>query len=141
MAGYLRGENGKRWGCQKFCVKAASVTVVPGSANWMANWSIAFVHSIARRNPQGPRLVAPQPVEAFRHEPFADFRGASLAHDLVGTDAIGGPKEDLGPPDMLLGTVAVPGHRFQAAAHGGRNNERDACAYPTDSHTHLPRGS
>ena len=77
-----------------------------------------------RRNPRGPRLVAQQPIEAFRHEPFlpapdAGFRSAGLAHDLVGADAVGGQKDDLGPPDMLLGAVAVPGQRFQAAANGG----------------------
>ena len=98
-----------------------------------------------RSNPRGPCLVAQQPLEAFCHEPFlpapdAGFRGAGLAHDLVGADAIGGQKNDLGPPHMLLGAVAVPGHGFQAAANGGCNNERDSCAHPTDSHAHARRG-
>jgi len=42
--------------CQKFCVRAASVKVDgqfadagKRSPNWIANWPIAFVHSIARR--------------------------------------------------------------------------------------------
>ena len=71
-----------------------------------------------RRNPRGPRIVAQQPVEAFRREPFlpapnAGFRGAGLAHDLVGADAIGGQKNYLGSPDMLLGAVAVPGRGYR----------------------------
>jgi hypothetical protein len=98
-----------------------------------------------RRNPRGPRLVAQQPIEAFRHKPFllapdAGFRGAGLAHDLVGADAIGGQKDDLGPPHMLLRAVAVPGHGFQAVANGGCNNQRDSYTHPTDSHAHARHG-
>ena len=92
-----------------------------------------------RRDARGPRLVAQQAVEALLAEallpaPDAGLRLARPAHDLVRAEAVGRQQHDLGPPDMLLGRVAVADQRLEAAAVGGRNVDGDAGAHAPDSH-------
>ena len=47
---------------------------------------------------------------------------------------VGGQKDDLGSPDMLLGTVAICGHGLQTATNGRSNGEGYSCAHPINSH-------
>lgn len=98
-----------------------------------------------RRNARRPRLVAQQPVAAFRGKallpaPHAGLRLAGPAHDLDGADAVGGQKHDLGAPDMLLWGIAVPNQRRQTGTIGRRNGERYSCAHAPDSHANATKG-
>ena len=66
-----------------------------------------------------PRLVAQQTIIAFLHEAFlpapdTGFGLAGLAHDLVGADAVPAQQHDLGPPNVLVGGVAVTRERLKA---------------------------
>ena len=80
-----------------------------------------------RRNARGPRLVAQQPLEAFRGEallpsPHAGLGLAGLPHDLDGADAVTAQHNDLGAPDMLLWRIAILDQRRQGA--GDRSAKR-----------------
>lgn len=77
---------------------------------------------------EGPRLVAQQTIEALLGEallpaPYAVLGLASPPQDLECAVAIGAQKDDLGTPNMLLWTVAVPDHRCKVAAIRRRNRE------------------
>ena len=102
-----------------------------------------------RRDARGPRLVAQEAVEAFLHEallpsPDAGFRLGRASHDLVGAEPIGGQQDDLRPPDMLLGGVAVPDQGLKVPAVSRRDGDGNPRAHAPDSHaTHrpgIPRG-
>ena len=72
--------------------------------------------------------VAQQTIEVLLGEallpaPYAVLGLASPAHDLDRAVAIGAQQDDLGTPNMLLWTVAVPDHRCQGAAIRRRNHE------------------
>ena len=65
-----------------------------------------------RLDARRPRLVAKQAFEPFFKEPFLPAPDASLgfaraSHDLVGADPIGGEQNDLSPPNVFLGSVAI----------------------------------
>ena len=92
-----------------------------------------------RRDARGPRLVAQETFAAFLGEallpaPDAGLRLARPAHDRDRAEAVGAEQHDLGPPDVLLGRVAVADQRLQAAAVGGRDVEGDSGAHAPDSH-------
>jgi hypothetical protein len=98
-----------------------------------------------RRDARGARLVAQQPFitllhEAFLPAPDTGFRFAGLAHDLIGPDAIGAQQHNLGPPDMLLCRVSIPGERFQAAAITGLESNGNSGSHGPDSHVSSPTG-
>lgn len=95
-----------------------------------------------RRNARRPRLVAQQPVAAFRGKellpaPHAGLRLSGPAHDFDCADSVGGQKHDLGAPDMLLRGVATPDQRRQTRAIARRNGEGDSCAHAPDSPAHA----
>ena len=73
------------------------------------------------RNPRGARLVSQEAVDAFFHEPLlpapdAGLRRAGLAHDLVGSHAVGAQKHNVCSPNVLLRSITVPGDRFKPMA-------------------------
>ena len=79
-----------------------------------------------RRNARGPRLVAQQSLEPLRGEallpaPHAGLGLADSPHDLDGANAIAAQQDDLGAPDLLLRSVAIPDERAQALAINRRN--------------------
>lgn len=91
------------------------------------------------RNARRPRLVPQETVHAFLHEPLLPtpddrFALAGPAHDFDGPKSVGGQQHDPRSPDVLLRAVAVPGHRFQAAAVGSANLNDDSFKHPADSH-------
>ena len=78
---------------------------------------------LERLDARGPRLVAQKPVEAFLHEallpaPDAGLRLAGPAHDLVRAEPVGSEQDDLGPPDVLLWSVAVRNQRLKSSTIG-----------------------
>ena len=92
-----------------------------------------------RGNARGPRLVAQQTLIALLHEPLlptpdAGFGFARPAHDLARADAIGAEQNDIGPPDVLLGGIAVVDQSQQPLAIRWRESEGDARAHAKDSH-------
>ena len=98
-----------------------------------------------RFDARGTRLVAEQPIEplldkAFLPAPYAGLGLASLPHDLVRADAIGGQQHDLSPPDVLLRRIAVMNHGLDPTKIGGRNGEGLSCAHRADSHAAIPEG-
>ena len=58
--------------------------------------------------------------EALLPAPDAGLRLARPAHDRDRPEAIGTEQHDLGPPDVLLGRIAVTDQSLQAAAVGRR---------------------
>jgi hypothetical protein len=73
------------------------------------------------RNPRGTSLVSQEASDARFHEPLlpapdAGLRRASLAHDLVGPDAVGTQQHNVCSPDVLLRGVTVPRDRFKTMA-------------------------
>lgn len=96
-------------------------------------------------NARRPRLVAQETLDAFCGEallpaPYAGLRFAGLSHDFDSPDAIGTQQDDLGPPDVLLGRIAIPGQGHQALVIGWRNGERYSCAHAPDSHANAAKG-
>jgi len=64
------------------------------------------------------RLVVQQPIDPGFHEaalptPHAGFRDPGPAHNLCRAAAFGRSEDDLRPPDMLLGAVAIGYDRRQ----------------------------
>ena len=88
-----------------------------------------------KRRLAGPaRLVAQQPVDAFSHEPrlpSPDHRlgFARPAHDLGGAAAVGGGKDDLRAPHMLLRRTAIRHDRLKATAICTRDVDDDSCSH------------
>ena len=67
--------------------------------------------------------------EALLPAPDAGLRLAGPAHDLVGAEPVGRQQHDLGPPDVLLGGVAIPHQRLEAArGRTARRRWRSRCA-------------
>src|SRR6202162_2163246 len=67
---------------------------------------------------EGRVFVSQEAVDALFHEPLlpapdAGLRRAGLAHDLVGSDAVGAQKHNVCSPNVLLRSVTVPGDRFK----------------------------
>ncbi len=98
---------------------------------------------------RGPRLVAQKAIETFLGEallpaPDAGLRLGRASHELVGAEPIGGQQDDLRPPDMLLGGVAVPDQGLKVPAVSRRDGDGNPRAHAPDSHaTHrpgIPRG-
>ena len=78
--------------------------------------------------------------EAFLPTPYTSLRLAGAAHDLIGADAVDAEQDNLGPPDMLLGGIAVPDQRREATAARRRNVDGDTGAHPQDSHVRASTG-
>jgi hypothetical protein len=98
-----------------------------------------------RRDARGAGLVAQQAGDTLRGEallpaPHAGLRLARPAHDRVGAEAIGAEQHDPGPPDVLLGGVAVRDQRLQTATLGGCHTHGDSRAHRPDSHAASPNG-
>ena len=95
------------------------------------------------RDARRSRLVAKQALEAFLGEaflptPHTSLRLAGAAHDLIGADAVDAEQDNLGPPDMLLGGIAVPDQRREATAARRRNVDGDTGAHPQNSTSEHP---
>ena len=98
-----------------------------------------------RRLAGRPRLVAQQAVDARLHEPRlptpdARFRRGNCSHDRVRADAIGAEKNDAGPPDVLLGRVAVGDDGFKPLAIGVVEGDGYTVAHAPNSHAQPPMG-
>jgi hypothetical protein len=78
--------------------------------------------------------------EAFLPAPNTGLRLAGLAHDLVGADAVRAQQDDLGAPDMLVRSIAIPRDRLEAAAAGGLEGNRNSSSHAPDSHEDWSRG-
>ena len=70
-----------------------------------------------------PRLDAQETIDAFCGEallpaPYAGLRFAGLADNFDSPDAIGTQQDDHGPPDVLLGRIAILGQGHQALVIG-----------------------
>ena len=77
-----------------------------------------------QRDARWPRFVAQQTAIAFLHEallpaPDASLRLASPAHDPIGANTIGAEQNDLGSPDRLVRSIAIPRQRLQSAGSAG----------------------
>jgi|GEM_PF-3987777 hypothetical protein len=68
---------------------------------------------LSRKRPSTPSVAK---RSCQRHTQVFDLPG--LAHDLDSPDAIGTQQDDLGPPDVLLGRIAIPGQGHQALVIG-----------------------
>jgi hypothetical protein len=80
------------------------------------------------------RLVAQQPLDAFRHEPRLPsphhrLRLARAAHDLGSAAAIGGGEDDVGAPHMLLRCPAVRHDRLKPTAVAARDGDDNSCSH------------
>ena len=87
-----------------------------------------------RRNAGRPGLVTQKAIDAFLHEPLlpAPDTGLRLArrrHDRGGAEPGVAQENDPGPPDMLLGAVAIRDDRFQSLTVAGRDAETDTGAH------------
>ena len=96
-------------------------------------------------DPRRPRLVAKQPIDAclgetFLPAPYTGLRLARPVHDLGGAEAIGAQQDNLGPPHMLLRSVAIANNTNEPVTVGRRNGERYPCAHASDSHAHTKIG-
>jgi hypothetical protein len=92
-----------------------------------------------RRDARRPGFVAKQAVDASLHEAFLpapDHRLAlaGLPHDRRRSKAIGGEQHDPAARSMLLWTISVGCHRFQAGAIGSVGCDDDPLAHSQDSH-------
>jgi len=88
-----------------------------------------------KRRLAGPAcLVAQQPVDAIGHEPrlpSPDHRlgFARPAHDLGGAATVGGGKDDLRAPHMLLRRTAIRHDRLKATAICSRDVDDNSCSH------------
>src|SRR5262249_23989923 len=88
---------------------------------------------------RGPGFVAPQPGDACGAKPILpapdDGLGLSSApHDLGAAAAIGGQKDDLSPPDMLLRAVPIADNGLQLSALGSAQLDFGSFVHSPDSH-------
>jgi hypothetical protein len=65
-------------------------------------------------------------VDAFLSETLlpAPDAGIRFPHDIDGSDAIGGEKDDFAPPNRLLGSVAIPEDGLQPPPMGRSDFEK-----------------
>jgi hypothetical protein len=80
------------------------------------------------------RLVTEQAIDALPHEPFLPspdhrFGLARPAHDLGGAAAVGGGKDDLGAPHVLLGRTAIQDDRLKATAVCSGDVDDNSCSH------------
>jgi hypothetical protein len=66
----------------------------------------------------------------------SDFAPSSLTHDCRRPTALGGQDHDPAAPSMLLRTIAIGHHRFQAGAAGRACFNDDSPAHSPASHGH-----
>jgi len=105
-----------------------------------------FDHTGVQRRSAGlASLVPQQPVHAFLHKallpaPDAGLRLASSPHDLVGAEPFGRKQNDLRPPHMLLGCIAILQQRRQAAPLRRSNRDGNPFAHAPDSHAQAQLG-
>ena len=110
------------------------------------------VGALARRRPQGQidhplngvgrqrglarlaRLVAQQPFDALRHEPRLPgphhrLRFTGPAHDLGSAAAVGGGKDNIGAPQVLLWRAAIRNDRLKPEAIWSRDVDDNSCSH------------
>jgi hypothetical protein len=63
------------------------------------------------------------------HRQTTGLAFARPAHDLVGATAIGGGKDDLGAPDMLLRRAGIRDDRFKPTVIRGRDVNDNSCSH------------
>ena len=89
------------------------------------------------------RLVARQPLNAFRHKaglpcPNHRFRFAGPAHDFGRAATIGRRQDDIGAPHMLLRRAPICDNRLKPTAVASRDVNDNSCSH-TKSMDHLRR--
>src|SRR4029077_4952727 len=92
-----------------------------------------------RRDARRPGLVVKQTVDAILHEAFLPapvhmLALSGLPHSRRRPNSIGGEQHDPAASTMLLRTIAVGSHRFQAGAVGSGGCANDPLAHSQDSH-------
>ena len=110
------------------------------------------VGALARRRPQGQidyplhgigrqrrlaglaRLVAQQSFDALRHEPRLPsphhrLRLTRTAHDLGSAAAVGGGKDNVGAPHVLLWRAAIRNDRLKPEAICSRDVDDNSCSH------------
>jgi hypothetical protein len=80
------------------------------------------------------RLIAQQAIDTFGHKPglpSPDHRlgPAGSAHDLGRAAAVGGGKDDLGAPNMLLRRATVGDDRLKPTAIRSRDVHDNSCSH------------
>ena len=79
------------------------------------------------------RLVAQQPFDALRHEPLPGphhrLRFTGPAHDLGSAAAVGGGKDNLGSPHVLLRCAAIRNDRLKPEAICSRDVDDNSCSH------------
>ena len=88
-----------------------------------------------RRLAGPPGLVTQEALDALRREaglpaPDDGLRFARPAHHLKGAAALRRGEDDVGPPDMLLGRIAIRDDRPQPTAILRRDGDDDPCSHP-----------
>src|SRR4030088_1166216 len=77
--------------------------------------------------------------------PDASLGFARASHDLVGADPIGGEQNDLSPPNVFLGSVAIFVESLELPPISRRNGHGFSRAHRADSHappkTGIPKGT
>jgi hypothetical protein len=105
----------------------ASAIIEIGAVQWLASTDgsvrVRATTRAAISDPSGEmRDIAQEAIvtrlhEAFLPAPHTSLRFASLAHDLIGADAVRAQQNDLGAPDMLMRCVAILREGRQTARH------------------------
>src|ERR1700683_3165148 len=116
-----------------------------GGSVWLSITTRSAISDSSGGMREGRVLIAQQAIVTSQHEaflpaPHTGLRLSSLAHDLIGADAVGAQQDNLGPPDMLLWCVAIPRERGQAAAISGLESNGDSSSHAPDSHVSSPPG-
>src|ERR1700732_3849093 len=80
------------------------------------------------------RLVAQQPFDALRHEPRLPgphhrLRFTGPAHDLGSAAAVGGGKDNLGAPHVLLWCAAIRNDRLKPEVICSRDVDDNSCSH------------
>src|SRR6202521_2240844 len=80
------------------------------------------------------RLVAQQPFDALRHEPRLPgphhrLRFIGPAHDLGSAAAVGGGKDNVGPPHVLLWCAATRNDRLKPEAICSPDVDDNSCSH------------
>jgi hypothetical protein len=94
------------------------------------------------REAGGAGLVAEKPIDPFFHKaclppPDRRLADSGCAQDSGCTQPIGGPQNDPGTPDVLLGAVAIIEDRPKALAINRAEVDGDACTHHTTLHNQL----
>ena len=65
-----------------------------------------------------------------------------MTHSVVSIEpnTVRAQQDDLSPPDMLVGGVAIPREHLQTAAIGGLESDENSGSHAPDSHASSPLG-